>query len=129
MEEVMTIHVKLSKDTYYLKGKEMGICMLPFTGTAEGPYFKGKILGEGIDTQMIYHDGRFKLSARYMLEGTDYKGNPCRVFIENNGEAMDRCIPSIVTDSLALQFLSEQKLFSKVVGFEDAIEVRIYKEL
>lgn len=128
MEEVLLIHVKLSKESYYLKGKTMDICMLPFTGTAEGPYFKGKILGEGIDTQKIYHDGSFQLSARYMLEGIDYKGNPCRVFIENNGEGMDRCIPSIVTDSSNLQFLSEQKLLSKVVGLEDSVEVRIYKE-
>ncbi len=128
MEEVMIIHVKLSKKSYYLKSKELDVCMLPFTGTAEGPYFRGEILGEGIDTQMIYHDGRFALSARYMLEGTDYKGNPCRVFIENNGEAMDQCIPSIVTDSSELQFLSEQKLFSKVVAAEDSITVKIYKE-
>lgn len=128
MEICLIIHVKLAKNNYYLKGKDMDICMLPFTGTAEGPYFKGKVLGEGVDTQMIYHDGRFKLSARYMLEGVDYKGNPCRIFIENNGEAMDQCTPNIVTDSPELQFLTESKLSSKVVGLDNSIEVRIYRE-
>ena len=128
MEEVMIVHVKVSENISYLKGKEMDVCMLPFTGTVEGPYFNGKVLDGGVDTQMIYHDGRFQLSARYMLEGTDYKGNPCRVFIENNGKAMDQCVPSIVTDSSELQFLSEQELFSKVIATQDSVTVFIYKK-
>jgi hypothetical protein len=127
MEVILIINVVLTKESLYLKGKEMGICMLPFTGTAEGPYFKGQILGEGIDTQRIYPDGRMNLSARYMLEGTDYKGNSCRIFIENEGEALDSCIPQIVTDSEDLQFLSDSKLTSVVTPTEQGVEVKIYR--
>lgn len=125
METVMIINVILSQEHYYLKGKEMGICMLPFTGTAEGPYFKGSILGEGTDTQRIYPDGKMELSARYMMEGTDYKGNSCRVFIENNGSSLDNCIPTIVTDSVDLQFLEEAKLTAIVTPTKQGVEVRI----
>ena len=127
MEVMMIINVILAKESLYLKGKEMGICMLPFTGTAEGPYFEGRILGEGIDTQKIYPDGRMELSARYMLEGRDYKGNSCRVFIENNGVALDNCSPTIFTNSEELQFLSDSKLSSIVTPTDQGVEVRIYR--
>lgn len=125
METVMIINVILTQENFYVKGKEIGICMLPFTGTAEGPYFKGHILGEGTDTQRIYPDGRMELSARYMMEGTDYKGNFCRVFIENNGSALDSCRPTIVTDSVDLQFLEEEKLTAIVTPTNQGVEVRI----
>ncbi len=125
METVLIINVILAQENYYLKGNEMGICMLPFTGTAEGPYFKGNILGQGTDTQKIYPDGRMELSARYMMEGTDYKGNSCRVFIENIGSSLDNCRPSIVTDSVDLQFLAEAKLTAIVTPTKLGVEVRI----
>lgn len=127
MELVMNIHVILSKSTYSVKGKEMDICMLPFTCTAEGPYFNGSILGEGVDTQKINAAGSMKLSARYMMEGTDFKGNNCRVFIENNGESLEKCIPLLITDSTALQFLSEAELVSNVIPNEQGVDVKIYK--
>jgi len=127
MELVLTVHVVLSKNIYGLKGKDVDICMLPFTGTAEGPYFNGVVLGEGVDTQTIFHNGRVLFSARYMLEGTDFKGNKCRIFIENNGESLERLTPTLVTDSEALQFLAESELFSVVTPNEVGVEVKVYK--
>lgn len=128
MELVMTIHVVLTKNIYSVKGKELDICMLPFTGIAEGPYFNGKVLGEGVDTQKIYHDGRVVFSARYMMEGTDFKGNPCRVFVENNGDALEHLVPTVVTDSNDLQFLAEAELSSQVEPIENGVKVSIYKK-
>jgi hypothetical protein len=127
MELIMTVHVILSKNIYGLKGKDKDICMLPFTGTAEGTYFKGQVLGEGVDTQTIYPDGRVQFSARYMLEGTDFKGNHCRIYIQNNGETLDKLIPAIVTDSEELQFLTECELSSVVTPNDVGVEVCIYK--
>ncbi|BCN28893.1 DUF3237 family protein [Anaeromicropila herbilytica] len=127
MELVMTIHVRLSKNIYKVNGDKMNICMLPFTGTAEGMYFNGMVIGEGVDTQKIYPDGKIELSARYMLEGEDFKGNRCSVFVENNGESLEKCIPLIVTDSADLQFLSEAELISNVIPTEIGVDVRIYK--
>lgn len=128
MDLVMTVHVVLSKNTYFVKGKEVGKCMLPFTGTADGPYFNGAVLGEGVDTQTIYNDGRVLFSARYMLEGTDMTGNKCRIFIENNGESLEKMTPTIVTDSEALQFLAESELTSVVTPNDVGVEVKIYKK-
>lgn len=126
MELIMTVHVILAKDIYSVKGKEMDICMLPFTGSVEGKYFNGKIIGEGVDTQKIDHNGTARLSARYMMEGTDFNGNKCRVFVENNGESLDKCIPMIVTDSEDLQFLSKANLSAVVVPNEQGVDVKIY---
>lgn len=128
MELVMTVHVVLSKNIYGVKGKEVDICMLPFTGTVEGSYFNGVVLGEGVDTQTIYHDGRVLFSARYMLEGTDLAGNKCRIYIQNNGESLEKLIPTLVTDSEALQFLTECELTSVVTPNEVGVEVCVYKK-
>lgn len=128
MELIMTVHVVLSKNINVLKGKEVDICMLPFTGTADGPYFSGTVLGEGVDTQTIFHNGRVLFSARYMLEGTDCAGNKCRIYIENNGDSLDKLVPTIVTDSNALQFLSESDLSSVVTPNDVGVEVKIYKK-
>lgn len=127
MELIMTVHVILSKNVYSVKGKEMDICMLPFTGSVEGKYFNGKIIGEGVDTQKIEHNGTAMLSARYMMEGTDFNGNKCRVFVENNGESLEKCTPMIVTDSADLQFLSNTNLSAVVVTNEQGVDVKIYK--
>lgn len=127
MELVMIVHVILSKNNYGLKGRNMDVCMLPFTGTAEGPYFTGRILGEGVDTQTIYPDGRVVFSARYMMEGTDYKGNSCRVFISNNGETLEKLIPTIETDSEELRFLTEAELTSVIVPNDVGVEVNVYR--
>jgi hypothetical protein len=128
MELIMTVHVVLSKNIYGLKGKEVDICMLPFTGTAEGPYFNGVVLGEGVDTQTIYHSGHVLFSARYMLEGTDIAGNKCRIYIQNNGESLEKLVPTIVTDSESLQFLTECELSSVVSPNEVGVEVNVYKK-
>lgn len=128
MELVLTVHVVLSKNIYGVRGKDVDICMLPFTGTADGPYFTGVILGEGVDTQTIHHGGKVLFSARYMLEGTDVAGNKCRIYINNNGESLDKCIPTIVTDSEALQFLAESELAAVVTPNDVGVEVNIYKK-
>lgn len=52
--------------------------------------------------------------------------NKCNQFVENNGEALDKCSPIIVTDSAVLQFLSEAELTAKVTSGEYGVEVNIY---
>lgn len=50
------------------------------------PHFEGTILPGAIDTQIIGSDGKLHtLSARYMVKGTDHTGEPCTIYIENNG--------------------------------------------
>jgi len=59
--------------------------MIPFGGTVEGELFHGKVLAGGVDTQTVDQNGVRHMSARYMLEGVDNAGEPCHIYIDNNG--------------------------------------------
>lgn len=122
---ILTIHVHLT-GTFFLEGHTKNICMLPFDGTAEGPYFSGKIIGTGTDTQKIEKSGQAVLSARYMLEGIDCENNPCKIFIENNGTDMAKCTPTLITNSPVLAKFETMALTSSVVPAEGGVTVYIY---
>ena len=110
-----------------VKGHTRGIVMIPFTGEASGPFFTGKVIGEGVDTQKIV-DGKCTLSARYMLEGQDVTGSSCRIFIENEGNDEIGFRPKIVTDSAHLSPWETASLTATVTPKEGGVMVRIYRE-
>lgn len=124
IELIMTINVT-TYEAQVLEGKSSRVVMIPFDGEATGEYFTGKILGNGVDTQIAAKDS-FSLSARYMLEGTDRAGKSCRIFIENNGSSLENCRPKIHTDSEELAFLEKAELKAVVECVENGVVVRIY---
>lgn len=111
-EPILTIRVECGEASC-VTGHKMDIVMIPFTAVASGRFFTGKTVGTGVDTQKIAKGEEAFLSARYMLEGEDFAGNKCRVFIENQGNFRDGFKPILVTDSPVLkdwecaEFLSE----------------------
>ena len=124
---LMEIRVKCEQ-AVSVKGKTKSIAMIPFTGETEGKYFTGKVIGAGVDTQKIDPEGKAALSARYMLEGTDYGGNPCRIFIENQGVWGGEFIPLIVTDSPLLAEWEEADLRAAVKGIPGGVMVSVYRK-
>ena len=129
--EILRIRVRL-KGEHIIKGHTQRVVMLPFEGECEGNYFTGRILPGGVDTQRIDPDGRCVLSARYALEGTDFEGNPCRLFIENVGVSLPQekmvTSPSIRTDSKALRFLETADLTGSIEVLDDHIRIIIRSE-
>ena len=129
MDEILRVHVTVERgDKVESTGKT--VCMVAFSGTADGPYFQGRILPGGIDTQTYKEGAPAALSARYMLEGVDDRGEPCRLFIENNGTEVDgamRTVPTIVTDSVSLRWMEDAALRGTVDGTEDGVLIRIWK--
>ncbi|MCR4673430.1 MAG: DUF3237 family protein [Lachnospiraceae bacterium] len=125
MELLMKIDIVLST-TEVVEGKHQKICMIDFTGKASGPYFTGEVIGTGVDTQFI-KNGVTNLSARYMLEGTDANNEPCRVFIENNGDDFSNCKPQIVTDSKLLADWETSDLRATVTPGDGGVTIHIYK--
>lgn len=123
-ELIVTINVT-TYEAQMLEGRNSRVVMIPFSCEAKGDYFNGKSVADGVDTQ-ISTAGKFSLSARYMLEGTDRSGKSCRLFIENNGTSLDNCIPKIYTDSEELAFLEGAKLTADVECVESGVIVRIY---
>ena len=125
-ELLLEIRVRC-EEALTVKGGSRDIVMIPFTGTASGPEFRGEILRGGVDTQKIGKDGSFLLSARYMLGGTDASGAACRIFIENQGNEQDGFVPAITTDSPLLRKWEETPLISTLEGIPGGVTVRIFR--
>ena len=123
-ETVLTIHVTCEAPLD-VRGGRLDIRMIPFGGTCEGPYFSGRVIGTGVDTQKIRKDGSLVLSARYMLEGRDADGTPCRVFIVNQTDPEIGFRPLVVTDSPRLRFLEEGPLRATVEPAPGGVTVTV----
>ncbi len=126
-EPIMKIRVAC-QESFRLEGATKDIVMIPFTGEAVGPLFRGHVIGTGVDTQKIGKDGKMVLSARYMMEGTDCEGKPCRVFVENQGSFGVGFVPTVVTDSAALAELETAALIATVEGAPGGVIVRIMRK-
>lgn len=127
LEYLMTVDVK-TQEAAGVFSDAGGINMIPFTGSSDGYYFKGEIIGTGCDTQKyLPNDGGVLFSARYMLKGKDYKGQDCSIFIENNGSALDLCTPTIITDSRALSEWQTWDLRTIVVPIGGGVSVNVYR--
>ncbi len=126
-ELLMEIRVECG-EAASVRGQETTIVMIPFTGTTEGPYFCGKTVGTGVDTQRIGEDGIARLSARYMLEGTDKSGQSCRIFIENQGSFDTGFTPTVVTDSALLSDWETAALRATVDVVPGGVAVRVFRE-
>lgn len=127
MKQLLKIDVTINED-YSVKGTVGQVNMLLFSGHAEGALFNGTILGVGTDTQRTSPAGDFLLSARYMLEGVDYTGAACRIFIENNGSFEKGFRPTLITDSAALRAWEEAALQAEVTASENGVIVTIWME-
>lgn len=124
-ELLLEIHVTC-REAVSVEGGSRKIVMVPFDGQAEGPLFTGRIIGTGVDTQTI-ENGRITLSARYMMEGKDAEENPCRIFVENQGNGESGFHPMIVTDSALLREWETAELSATVEGAPGGVTVRIYR--
>lgn len=128
---VFVINVELDECSKVSNTSEQ-VNFIRFHGTSDSDYFQGDILTGGVDCQRKKENEPLKLSARYIMEGTDCAGSKCSVFIENNGYDMSdgpRTVPTIITDSEILSGLTRGSLYGKVSGKGgSAVEIRIYKE-
>jgi hypothetical protein len=126
MKEIMTINVDIKMITS-IKYDNKTLQVIHFSGNAKGDFFIGHILEQGLDTQIIESD-HMTLSARYILEGYDYTGNLCKVFIENEG-TMNQLVPKIHTDSPSLAFLNQANLTSTLKETQSGVVVKIWQML
>ncbi len=126
LEYLMTVNVK-TMQAYGVGSDKMSINMIPFTGSAEGHWFTGEIVGQGCDTQKYPAGGGAMFSARYLLKGKDVDGNSCSVFVENNGPALDLCTPTVITDSKALADWQDWELRAIVVPVAGGVDVNVFR--
>ena len=128
MQDELLMEIKVTcREPLSVAGANRTIVMIPFTAEASGPYFNGRVVGPGVDTQKIDRDKPAVLSARYMLEGTDAAGNACRVFVENQGTFETGFTPSIVTDSPLLAGWETADLYATAEGIPEGVMIRIFR--
>lgn len=122
---ILTVDVILDA-SYRIEEK---VQMILFHGSASGPYFSGEILPGGVDTQKKDADGKWFLSARYMLKGRDAKGNPAQIFIQNDGTDADgklRTKPAVLTDDPELLWMETAELYGEVAPTPDGVRILIF---
>ena len=127
---VLSIEVDIDQ-SYQVNGGNGSATMILFHGKSDCENFKGKVLAGGVDTQKQIGGEARTLSARYILEGTDYKGNPCKIFIENNGTmqgAEMKTKPIILTDSTHLKWLETADLYGTITGRAGGVLIQFYQE-
>lgn len=121
--------------TVELSGELGNVRMIPFSGKAFGPLFRGIVEPCGVDTQITNQNDVRHMSARYMLTGTDHTGASCHIYIENNGWFTDgarpkpfRTVPSFYTDSAALApFLHRTHFVGEGARDESGLWIRFYE--
>ncbi|MEY8746040.1 DUF3237 family protein [Paenibacillus tundrae] len=135
LEEVFTVHVKILETFELRNSEDDSVVMITFTGDVTGKYFEGIVLNGGVDTQVIGKGGdRHSLSARYMLQGEDFTGQSCEIYIENNGNinkklksSLFRTSPTIITNSTALSFLNSDILVGEGKATDTGLDIIVYR--
>ena len=109
---------------------------ITFDGDCQAPFFTGKILDGGVDTQKFEKGKPGTLSARYIIKGKDNKGQETSLFIENNGfvneDGSIETNPVILCDNDELAPLFSKKLTGRIKNVDcpekNRIIIEIYTE-
>lgn len=129
MTELLKIRIRIVRMQEVCGGNSTARMIL-FDGDADSCFFKGRVLPGGVDTQRE-EDGQLTLSARYLLEGLDNTGAPCRIFVENSallmapGPGPIHTIPTVITDSPVLAPLFGGKLQGLVEPIPQSEELMV----
>ena len=82
--------------------------ILPFTGKAVGPYFKGEIEEGAADEQErggIAGEKLIHACADYVVKGEDFTGGSCEMHIINRNDGK-KWVPEVHTDSMVMDFIN-----------------------
>ncbi len=138
MEKKLILEIRVTidgKEISRLSGPGGSVVLIPFGGTAAGEIFRGRVCPGGVDVQRVNLGGVRHMLARYMLEGSDYTGASCRIYIENNGwfddgsvPAVFRTVPAFITDSTALApYLHRNCFVGEGIPDDQGVLIRLYE--
>lgn len=135
MEKLFDINVRITGFNQ-VKTDTTAVNFITFDGDCQAPFFTGKILDGGVDTQKFEKGKPGTLSARYIIKGKDSKGRDTSLFIENNGfvneEGSIETSPFILCDNDELAPLFSKKLTGRIKNVDcpekNRIIIEIYTE-
>lgn len=137
MNDKMIMEFKISIDRSQIttmEGPGKKVTFIPFGGTVESELFCGTIRPGAADVQVTNAAGIRHMCAQYIFEGKDFNGNPCHLFVENNGyfergsqpRPFEAC-PTFLTDSPALaEYLESAHFRAEGWGRENGVDIRIF---
>lgn len=100
-KEIFTFSIDIKPENK-VTGTAGWASMIHFGASSDCENFKGTIVADSVDTRLQFNGQLETLSARYILSGTDGNGNPCKIYVENNGISENGVMvtePIIITDS------------------------------
>ena len=135
MEKLFDVNVRITGFNQ-VKTDTTTVNVITFDGDCQAPFFTGKILDGGVDTQKFEKGKPGTLSARYIIKGKDNKGQETSLFIENNGfvneDGSIETNPVILCDNDELAPLFSKKLTGRIKNVDcpekNRIIIEIYKE-
>ena len=135
MEKLFDVNVRITGFNQ-VKTDTTTVNFITFDGDSQAPFFTGKILDGGVDTQKFEKGKPGTLSARYIIKGKDNKGRDTSLFIENNGfvneEGSTETNPVILCDNDELAPLFSKKLTGRIKNVDcpekNRIIIEIYTE-
>ena len=134
-EPILEIKIEMTQPGLKMKTELGEVSMIPFAGHTDSKIFKGIVEPWGVDTQVLNQAGIRHMSARYVLTGTDEKGQPCHIYIENNGWMTDdkpsltfQTVPTFYTDSDYLApYLHRDQFIGIGTVQKDGLWIRFYE--
>lgn len=114
-KELFTFGIDIGQ-SFTVNGDTGKATMIHFKGSSDCANFKGTVISDSVDTRLKYNGQIETLSARYILSGTDANGNPCNIYVENNGIDDNGMVtePIVISDNPDFAWIETAKLHGTV---------------
>ncbi len=124
--EIFTFYIDIGGSDS-VTGNAGSATMIHFGGRGECHNFNGNVVADSVDTRLRFQGQIETLSARYILSGTDAKGRPCRIYVENNGIDDNGMVtePVIITDCKDYEWVESAPLHG-TVSWEKGLTIHMW---
>lgn len=125
-KEIFTFYIDIGGSDS-VTGSLGSATMIHFGGRGECDNFNGNVVADSVDTRLKFDGMVESLSARYILNGTDANGSPCRIYVENNGIDDNGMVtePVIITDSPDYAWIESAPLHG-TVSWEKGLTIHMW---
>ncbi len=135
MKHIMSFMITINKEDITRMKTEYGmVTFIPFGGTVESELFTGTVRPGAADVQTTDASGIRHMCASYIFEGKDQNGEPCHLFVNNNGyfepgnsPSPFHACPTFMSDSKVLNdYLASPHFRAEGHPYEKGVEIRIF---
>lgn len=138
MKLIMEFKIEINKeDITRMENKSGKVTVIPFGGSVESELFTGTVRPGAADVQITNAAGIRHLHAQYIFEGVNGKGEPCHLFVDNNGYFEPNSSPSpfvayptfLSDDEDLNDYLSSPHFKSEGHPYEKGVLIKVFDVL